>query len=45
MARYQRWELAPGLELHVSERADAKVRALAEKVRALIEEFQERERS
>ena len=45
MARYQRWELAPGLELHVSEGADAKVRALAEKVRALIEEFQERERS
>ncbi|MCY1017209.1 MerR family transcriptional regulator [Pyxidicoccus sp. MSG2] len=45
MSRYQRWELAPGLELHVSEGADAKVRALAEKVRALIEEFQERERS
>ncbi|QSQ20536.1 MerR family transcriptional regulator [Pyxidicoccus parkwayensis] len=45
MARYQRWELAPGLELHVSEGADAKVRALAEKVRALIEEFQEREQS
>jgi Ca-activated chloride channel family protein len=45
MARYQRWELAPGLELHVSEGADAKVRALAERVRALIEEFQERERS
>lgn len=45
MARYQRWELAPGLELHVSEGADAKVRALAERVRALIEEFQEREQS
>ncbi|MCP3136065.1 MerR family transcriptional regulator [Pyxidicoccus xibeiensis] len=44
MARYQRWELAPGLELHVSEAADAKVRALAERVRALIEEFQEKER-
>lgn len=44
MARYQRWELAPGLELHVSEGADAKVRALAERVRALIEEFQEREK-
>jgi len=45
MARYLRWELAPGLELHVSEGADAKVRALAERVRAFIEEFQERERS
>ena len=45
MSRYQRWELAPGLELHVSEGADAKVRALAEKVRDLIEEFQEREKS
>ncbi len=45
MARYQRWELAPGLELHVSEGADAKTRALAERVRAFIEEFQERERS
>lgn len=44
MARYQRWELAPGLELHVSEGADAKVRALAERVRALIEEFQEGEK-
>jgi len=44
MARYQRWELAPGLELHVSEAADAKVRALAERVRALIEEFQEGEK-
>jgi DNA-binding transcriptional MerR regulator len=45
VARYQRWELAPGLELHVSEGADAKTRALAERVRALIEEFQERETS
>ncbi|MFP2929597.1 MerR family transcriptional regulator [Pyxidicoccus sp. 3LG] len=44
VARYERWELAPGLELHVSEAADAKVRALAERVRALIEEFQEKER-
>ncbi|MBZ4418741.1 MerR family transcriptional regulator [Myxococcus sp. RHSTA-1-4] len=44
MARYQRWELAPGLELHVSEGADAKVRALAERVRALVDEFQEREK-
>jgi Ca-activated chloride channel family protein len=45
MARYQRWELAPGLELHVSEAAEAKVRALAVRVRALIEESQEREQS
>ncbi|MCP3102165.1 MerR family transcriptional regulator [Myxococcus sp. K15C18031901] len=44
MARYQRWELIPGLELHVSDSADAKVRALAERVRALIEEFQEKEK-
>ncbi|MBN8229525.1 MerR family transcriptional regulator [Corallococcus macrosporus] len=41
VARYQRWLLAPGLELHVSEQAEAKVRALAERVRALIEESQE----
>nr|WP_211484514.1 MerR family transcriptional regulator [Corallococcus exiguus] len=45
VARYQRWLLAPGLELHVSEQAEAKVRALAERVRALIEEFQEGTRS
>ncbi|AGC42103.1 von Willebrand factor type A domain-containing protein [Myxococcus stipitatus DSM 14675] len=38
MNHYQRWELMPGLELHVSDTADAKVRALAERVRALIEE-------
>ncbi|WP_426756852.1 MerR family transcriptional regulator [Myxococcus sp. Y35] len=43
MARYERWELLPGLELHVSEAADTKTRALAERVRALIAEFQERE--
>lgn len=42
--RYQRWELMPGLELHVSDTADAKVRALAERVRALIEEFQDKEK-
>jgi Ca-activated chloride channel family protein len=41
VARYQRWLLAPGLELHVSEQAEAKVRALAERVRALIEESEE----
>ncbi|QSQ11245.1 MerR family transcriptional regulator [Myxococcus landrumensis] len=44
MNRYQRWELMPGLELHVSDTADAKVRALAERVRALIEEFQDKEK-
>lgn len=44
MARYQRWELAPGLELHVSDAAEAKVRALAERVRALIEESHEGEK-
>ncbi|MCP3168770.1 helix-turn-helix domain-containing protein [Myxococcus qinghaiensis] len=42
--RYQRWELIPGLELHVADSADAKVRALAERVRALIEEFQDKEK-
>ncbi|AEI62905.1 MerR family transcriptional regulator [Corallococcus macrosporus] len=42
--RYERWELLPGLELHVSEAADTKTRALAERVRALIAEFQEREK-
>jgi DNA-binding transcriptional MerR regulator len=41
VARYQRWLLAPGLELHVSEHAEAKVRALAERVRALILESEE----
>jgi len=45
VTRYQRWELIPGLELHVSDSADARVRALAERVRALVEEFQEREQS
>jgi DNA-binding transcriptional MerR regulator len=34
---YQRWELAPGLELHLSNSADEKTRALAERLRALIE--------
>jgi DNA-binding transcriptional MerR regulator len=32
---YQRWELAPGLELHLSSAADAATRALAERLRAL----------
>ncbi|QDE66215.1 MerR family transcriptional regulator [Myxococcus xanthus] len=44
LKRYERWELLPGLELHVSEAADTKTRALAERVRALIAEFQEREK-
>lgn len=43
VAGYQRWELAPGLELHLAETADAKVRGLAERVRALIEQTQEGE--
>jgi Ca-activated chloride channel family protein len=42
VAGYRRWELAPGLELHLADTADAKVRALAERVRALIEESPER---
>jgi Ca-activated chloride channel family protein len=44
VAGYQRWELAPGLELHLAETADAKVRGLAEKVRALIEQAHEGEK-
>ncbi|HSP78314.1 MAG TPA: MerR family transcriptional regulator [Myxococcaceae bacterium] len=40
--RWQRWELAPGLELHLADSADTKTRALAERVRALIQESQER---
>ncbi|RYZ36983.1 MAG: MerR family transcriptional regulator [Myxococcaceae bacterium] len=43
VARYQRWLLAPGLELHVSEQAEVKVRALAERVRALIQESESQE--
>jgi len=39
---WQRWELAPGLELHLADTADTKTRALAERVRALIQESQER---
>jgi Ca-activated chloride channel family protein len=35
VTRWQRWELAPGLELHLAEGADEKIRALAERVRAL----------
>jgi DNA-binding transcriptional MerR regulator len=36
---WQRWELAPGLELHLSERADAETRRCAE---ALLNEFTRR---
>jgi DNA-binding transcriptional MerR regulator len=36
VTRWQRWELAPGLELHLADTADEKTRALAERVRALI---------
>lgn len=39
---WRRWELAPGLELHLAESADAKTRALAERVRALIQKSEER---
>jgi DNA-binding transcriptional MerR regulator len=39
---WRRWELAPGLELHLADTADEKTRALAERVRALIQESQER---
>jgi DNA-binding transcriptional MerR regulator len=39
---YQRWELAPGLELHLSDSADEKTRALAERMRALIEQVEGR---
>jgi DNA-binding transcriptional MerR regulator len=42
VTRWQRWELAPGLELHLADSADTKTRALAERVRALIQESQER---
>lgn len=38
VASYQRWELAPGLELHLADSADEKTRALAERLRALIEQ-------
>ena len=39
---WRRWELAPGLELHLADTADEKSRALADRVRALIQESQER---
>ena len=39
---WRRWELAPGLELHLADTADAKTRALVERVRALIQESQEK---
>jgi Ca-activated chloride channel family protein len=42
VASYRRWELAPGLELHLADTADEKTRALAERVRALIEQSDER---
>jgi DNA-binding transcriptional MerR regulator len=38
VAGYRRWELAPGLELHLADSADEKTRALADRVRALIEQ-------
>lgn len=42
VASYQRWELAPGLELHLADTADEKTRALAERVRALLAQSDER---
>lgn len=42
VAGYRRWELAPGLELHLADTADDKTRALAERVRALIAQSDER---
>jgi Ca-activated chloride channel family protein len=42
VAGYRRWEVAPGLELHLADSADEKTRALAERVRALIEQTEER---
>ena len=35
---WERWELVPGVELHVSERADRHARELAEKLRREVEE-------
>ncbi|QRK12275.1 MerR family transcriptional regulator [Archangium violaceum] len=35
---WRRWELAPGLELHLADTADEKTRALAERMRALIQD-------
>lgn len=37
VTRWHRWELAPGLELHLSDTADEKTRALAEHLRALTQ--------
>ena len=37
-ARWERWELLPGLELHLSEGADAATRALAERLRTQVEQ-------
>ncbi|MFY0583714.1 helix-turn-helix domain-containing protein [Cystobacter fuscus] len=39
---WRRWELAPGLELHLADTADVKTRALAEHLRALLQQSQER---
>ncbi|XXF78871.1 MerR family transcriptional regulator [Myxococcaceae bacterium GXIMD 01537] len=45
VAGYRRWELAPGLELHLADAAEEQVRALAERVRAFIEQSRERKTS
>ncbi|MET0404443.1 MAG: MerR family transcriptional regulator [Cystobacter sp.] len=39
---WRRWELAPGLELHLADTADSKTRALAEHLRALLQKHEER---
>jgi Ca-activated chloride channel family protein len=36
-SEWVRWEIMPGLEIHVSERADAMTRSLAEELRAIAE--------
>ena len=36
-SEWVRWEILPGLEIHLSERADAMTRSLAEELRAIAE--------
>jgi DNA-binding transcriptional MerR regulator len=38
-ARWTRWEIRPGLEIHLSEAADAITRSLAEELRALARKY------
>jgi DNA-binding transcriptional MerR regulator len=39
---WRRWELAPGLELHLADTADEKTQALARHLRALLQKTSER---